>query len=226
MAETGYVYVPASCAAQQPCRVHVALHGCKQNFDSVNDRFIRHAGYNEWADTNHLIVLYPQTVAGNPVTDFGTPLNPFGCWDWWGYTNFNYAVKAGRQVAVIKAMLDRLTSAHVEGPAAPPAAPAAPSGVFVNDISDTGAALAWRPVAGAETYTVYRASSRDSGFAALGPVSRPSFADMGLRPATSYAYKVTASVGSHGEGPSSPVVTAATRPAPPRCDTPGRCALP
>jgi poly(3-hydroxybutyrate) depolymerase len=81
LAETGYAYLPASCAALEPCRVHVALHGCKQNYDAIGDRYIQHAGYNEWADTNHLIILYPQTIAGDPVTNFGTPLNPYGCWD-------------------------------------------------------------------------------------------------------------------------------------------------
>lgn len=223
MAETGYVYVPASCAARQPCRVHVALHGCKQNFDAIGDRYTRHAGYNEWADINQLIVLYPQTIAGNPLTDFGTPLNPFGCWDWWGYTNFNYAVKAGRQITAIKTMLDRLTSGYVQNPAAPPASPAAPPGVLVNDVSDTGVALAWKPVAGAPTYNVYRAPGRDDSFAALGAVSGPSFGDMGLRPATSYAYKVTATLEGVGERPVSPVVTATTLPVPPRCDQPGNC---
>jgi hypothetical protein len=199
MAETGYVYVPAVCAAQQPCRVHVALHGCKQNFDAVGDRYTRHAGYNEWADTNRLIILYPQTIAGNPLTDFGTPLNPFGCWDWWGYTNFNYALKAGRQVTTIKTMLDRLTSAYVQS---------------------------WKPLAGAQTYTVYRATSGDNNFARLGSVSGPSFGDMGLRPATSYAYKVTATTDNGNEGPSSPVRTATTRHVPPRCDQPGTCPVP
>src|SRR5437588_3311802 len=148
MAETGYVYVPASCALQQPCRVHIALHGCKQNFETIKDRYVQHAGYNEWADTNRLIVLYPQTIVGDPTTDSFTPLNPFGCWDWWGYTNFNYAVKAGRQITTIKAMLDRLTSGHLQNPAMP--ADAAPFGIVVNDASDTGAAIAWSRVAGAQ----------------------------------------------------------------------------
>jgi poly(3-hydroxybutyrate) depolymerase len=227
MAETGYVYVPAACAAQQPCRVHVALHGCKQNFDAVGDRYTRHAGYNEWADTNQLIILYPQTIAGNPLTDFGTPLNPFGCWDWWGYTNFNYAVKAGRQVTTIKTMLDRLTSGYVQSRAASPTTNlAAPSDVVVNDVSDTGAAIAWKPLAGAQTYNVYRATSGNNNFAGLGSVSGPSFGDMGLRPATSYAYKVTATAVGSSEGPSSPVLTATTRPVPPRCDQPGTCLVP
>jgi poly(3-hydroxybutyrate) depolymerase len=60
LAETGYAYLPASCAALELCRVRVAMHGCKQNYDAIGDRYIQHAGYNEWADTNHLISLYPQ----------------------------------------------------------------------------------------------------------------------------------------------------------------------
>jgi hypothetical protein len=49
---------------------------------------------------------------------------------------------------------------------------------------------------------------------------------MGLRPATSYAYKVTATADGGSEGPSSPVLTATTRPVPPRCDQPGTCPVP
>jgi poly(3-hydroxybutyrate) depolymerase len=224
MAETGYVYVPASCAAQQPCRVHIALHGCKQNFDTIQDHYIRHAGYNEWADTNRLIILYPQTIAGDPATDPFTPLNPFGCWDWWGYTNFNYAVKAGRQITSIKAMLDRLTSGHAAHPAVAMAA-AASSGLVVNDVSDTGAAIAWTPVAGAQSYEVDRTGGGDS-FTPIGSVSGPSFGDLGLRPAASYRYKVTATFNGGAKGPSSPVVTATTLPTAPRCETPGTCPVP
>jgi hypothetical protein len=223
LAETGYVYVPASCAALESCRVHIALHGCKQNYAAIGDRYVRHAGYNEWADTNHLIILYPQTIVGDPATNFGTPLNPYGCWDWWGYTDFNYAVKAGRQIAAIKAMLDRLTSGRVSAPAVREDA-AAPGRLSVNDASDTGVALVWAGVADARTYTVYRANGADQNFAAIGTVAGPSFADMGLSPATTYLYKVTASRGG-SEGPASPVVTAATLPQPPRCPTPGSCPI-
>jgi hypothetical protein len=223
MAETGYVYVPASCAAQQPCRVHIALHGCKQNFETIQDHYIQHAGYNEWADTNRLIILYPQTIVGNPAADPFTPLNPFGCWDWWGYTNFNYAVKAGRQITTIKAMLDRLTTGRAQNPAAP--ASGAPFGIVVNDVSSTGAAIAWTPSAGAQTYTINRASG-DNSFAPIGSVSGQSFGDLSLHPATAYRYKVTVTLSGGSEGPSSPVVTATTRPAPPRCDTPGSCPVP
>ena len=224
MAETGYVYVPASCAARQPCRVHIALHGCKQNFETIKDRYVQHAGYNEWADTNRLIVLYPQTIVGDPTTDPFTPLNPFGCWDWWGYTNFNYAVKAGRQIRTIKAMLDRLTGGHLQNPVG--SAEAAPFGALVNDVSNTGAAIAWTPAPGARTYTVNRANGSDNSFSAIGSVSGLSFGDASLRPATPYSYKVTVTLSGGTQGPSSPVVTATTLPAPPPCDTPGSCPLP
>jgi hypothetical protein len=220
MADTGYVYVPADCAAGQLCRVHIALHGCEQNVDTIGDRFTRHAGYNEWADANRLIILYPQTKAGNP--EFFEPLNPLGCWDWWGYTNFEYAIKAGRQIAAIKAMLDRLTSGFRAGPSRAGAEP--PSGVVVNDVSDTGVALAWPAVAGAQGYTVSRAGPGEAVLATIGTVSAPSFGDMGLRPATVYRYQIT--VLGDGPQPILPVVTATTRPVPPRCATPGRCPVP
>jgi hypothetical protein len=224
LAESGYVYVPASCAALEPCRVHIALHGCKQNHDTIADRYVQHAGYNEWADANHLIVLYPQTIVGDPVTNLGTPLNPYGCWDWWGYTGFNYAVKAGPQITAIKGMLDRLTRGHVSAPPVRETNDAAPKGLKVNDVSDTAVALAWAPPAGGQTYTVYRGSGADQDFTAIGTVAGPSFGDAGLNPATTYAYKVTAFTGS-SETAASPVITATTLPVPPRCPTPGSCPI-
>jgi poly(3-hydroxybutyrate) depolymerase len=100
MAATGFAYVPASCAAGEPCRVHVAFHGCKQTFDLVGDAFVTGTGYNRWADSNHLIVLYPQAHA--------TLVNPNACWDWWGYDDPAYATRSGRQMAAVRAMLTRL----------------------------------------------------------------------------------------------------------------------
>jgi hypothetical protein len=54
--------------------------------------FVRNAGYNKWADSNGMIVLYPQATATLP--------NPEGCWDWWGYDDPNYALKSGRQISL------------------------------------------------------------------------------------------------------------------------------
>ena len=102
MADDGYAYVPADCAAQ-PCRVHVAFHGCRQGAETIGERFVREAGYNRWADTNRLIVLYPQAIART-----WWPYNPRGCWDWWGYTGSGYATREGAQIKAVLAMVDRL----------------------------------------------------------------------------------------------------------------------
>lgn len=101
LADTGYAYVPASCAAGEPCRIHVAFHGCLQEATgaSGND-YYEHAGYNEWADTNHIIVLYPQTAVGT-----GSETNPNACWDWWGYDSADYANQNGPQMRMVRAMI-------------------------------------------------------------------------------------------------------------------------
>lgn len=111
LADTGYAYVPAACATER-CAIHVAFHGCRQGADTVGERFVREAGYNRWADTNRLIVLYPQAIArfGMGYSDghFSYVYNPRGCWDWWGYTDAQYATKSAQQIRAVLAMVDRL----------------------------------------------------------------------------------------------------------------------
>ena len=96
--------MPADCAAGPSCRVVVALHGCLQSRDKVGDAFVRGAGINEWADTNRIVVLYPQAAAKLKG-------NPNGCWDWWGYDDPNYATRRAPQMRAIKAMVDRVSKA-------------------------------------------------------------------------------------------------------------------
>jgi len=103
MLDHALLYVPESCASGESCGLHVALHGCLQSTDYVGDAFASGAGYNEWAEANRLLVLYPQ-VASSRIA----PLNPMGCWDWWGYTEDSYATKSGPQIKVIKATMDAL----------------------------------------------------------------------------------------------------------------------
>jgi poly(3-hydroxybutyrate) depolymerase len=103
MAADGFVYVPRACDTE-PCRVHVAFHGCRQGVEAVGERFVREAGYNRWADTNRLIVLYPQAVARY----WWWIYNPNGCWDWWGYTGQDYATKEAPQIRAVMTMVERL----------------------------------------------------------------------------------------------------------------------
>ncbi len=103
MLDHALLYVPESCAGGDACGLHVALHGCLQSAENIGDAFAAGTGYNEWAEANRLLVLYPQ-VASSKIA----PLNPMGCWDWWGYTEDGYATKAGPQINVIKATMDAL----------------------------------------------------------------------------------------------------------------------
>ena len=107
MNDVGYAYVPAACSGGQTCRVHVVFHGCRQTTADIGDKFYRQTGYNGWADTNRLIILYPQAVA--------SLANPRGCWDWWGYDSAAYPVRAGPQMAAVKRMLDRIAGVAPDG---------------------------------------------------------------------------------------------------------------
>lgn len=98
MDDVGHAYVPKACENGTPCKLHVALHGCQQNDDQIQAKFYTHAGYNEWAEANNIIILYPQVQQSSA--------NPHVCWDWWGYTDASYHTKAGKQVAAIKGMID------------------------------------------------------------------------------------------------------------------------
>jgi len=112
---SGWVYIPDACSGGvKSCRLHVAFHGCRQgqSFEDVGSAYVRQAGYNEWAESNDIVVLYPQAV---PITGLFYSANPAGCWDWWGYAEETKAGQAGRfgtkhgaQVQAIEAMINRL----------------------------------------------------------------------------------------------------------------------
>ena len=104
MAAEAFAYVPKACAQGGGCRIHVAFHGCAQSADVVGNDFYQKTSYNSWADTNNIVVLYPQ------VDKSTVPYNPEGCWDWYGYTGPNYAWKSGSQLVAVSAMINRLTS--------------------------------------------------------------------------------------------------------------------
>ena len=91
LGDLGYIYVPTACATSStPCSLHIALHGCEQTLDDIDTDFVMNAGYNDWAEESNIIVLYPQVSRSNKIT----LNNPNGCWDWWAYTNSDYATKS------------------------------------------------------------------------------------------------------------------------------------
>lgn len=108
MSPTGSVFVPKACAQGSQCGFVLALHGCLQEASLIGNRWVTEAGINEWADTNRLVVVYPDTI---PSSAPG-PTNPNACFDWWGYSNQydpNYALKSGLQMSVLYAMVQRVT---------------------------------------------------------------------------------------------------------------------
>jgi hypothetical protein len=124
MSHFGYAYVPRAVQEGAPARVHIALHGCKQGYNYVNyvngrpdlqncppygNRYITTTGYNHLADSNDIVVLYPQAQG----IDDGATQNPDGCWDWWGYTSAHprkpdYYSRNAIQIKAIHSMLTRL----------------------------------------------------------------------------------------------------------------------
>ncbi|SNS48578.1 Prolyl oligopeptidase family protein [Noviherbaspirillum humi] len=108
MSSTGSVFVPKACEQGKTCGFVLALHGCKQEAARIGNRWVTEAGINEWADTNQLVVVYPDTIASSAPG----PTNPNACFDWWGYSNQvdpNYALKSGLQMSVLYAMVQRVT---------------------------------------------------------------------------------------------------------------------
>lgn len=113
----GYVYLPPQCLQGTRCRLHVVFHGCRQQHEQVGDAFYHGSGYNRWASSNDIVVLYPQTTAWAGGA-FAASANPRGCWDWWGYSGDAYHRKDGKQMRAVAAMINALLGSEVlTGPA-------------------------------------------------------------------------------------------------------------
>lgn len=202
MNPTGFAFVPAACDDGAPCRVHVAFHGCLQYPDRIGDAYVRHAGYNQWADSNRIIVLYPQATASSTATAF----NPKGCWDWWGYDDPNYATRNGRQMHAIKLMLDRIASGYNA------AAPSAPQALQATGATDHAISLAWTASAGPRLagYDVYYATASGGPYALAGSTDVTSAIVSGLASGTNYYFVVRAVTRRNAESTDSNQASAAT----------------
>jgi hypothetical protein len=186
MAATGWIYVPASCAAGSQCKLHVALHGCQQSHAQIGDKFVKNTGYTRWADTNGIIVLFPQAQVDNTsrtTAASGLLPNPNACFDWIGWYGNNFAQKGGTQASAIKAMVDRVASGGGGGGTLP-----APSGVATSNATNTTMTVAWAAVSGAAGYNVFRGGSKVNGSLVAGTT----YTDTGLAAGTTYAWTVAA----------------------------------
>jgi poly(3-hydroxybutyrate) depolymerase len=110
MGKTGFAYIPEGCdrGDRVVCPVHVAFHGCLQTIDDVGVNFVTKAGYNNWAEGNKLIILYPQAVKTPALS------NPNGCWDWFGYTGPLYHTKEGPQMKMVAKIIEALRDGKLD----------------------------------------------------------------------------------------------------------------
>ncbi len=128
--DSGWVYIPQACEqAGAHCKLHVAFHGCEQGQNFLTQGqpygtvFVERAGYNRWAESAGIVILYPQILQSDAHNLDGSAykVNPKGCWDFWGYTAplgdasivlaRPYARKSAPQLRAVKAMVDALMRA-------------------------------------------------------------------------------------------------------------------
>ncbi len=217
MAATGWVYVPANCASGSQCKVHVALHGCQQNYATIGDKYVKNTGITRWADTNSIIVLFPQTKVdstSHQTSASGSLANSNGCWDWIGWYGTNFSQRAGTQVAAIKAMVDKVSSGTGSGGGSLPA----PTGLTATGATNTTMNIGWQSVTGASSYNVFRNGNKVNATAVTGT----SYTDGGLVAATTYSWTAAAVDANGVQGATSSAVsgtTTGTAPPPATCYT-------
>ena len=103
--ESAYLFIPPACTeGRQSCALHLVLHGCAQSAEVVGTDFIEQSGYLPWAEANDIVLAFPQVKKS-----LAAPLNPHGCWDWWGYTGDDYATRSGKQMAVVAGWIGDLS---------------------------------------------------------------------------------------------------------------------
>jgi len=102
LSDTAYLFVPPDCdGGAKSCALHLVLHGCAQSAVTVGTDFIQQSGYLPWAEANDIVLAFPQVVSG--------ALNPYACWDWWGYTGVDYRWRNGKQMVVVVDWVKKLS---------------------------------------------------------------------------------------------------------------------
>ncbi len=105
LSDTAYLFVPPACTeGGHACALHLVLHGCAQSAVQVGTDFIQQSGYLPWAEANDIVLAFPQTVP--------SALNPYACWDWWGYTGADYRWRNGKQMQVVSDWIRQLSAAQ------------------------------------------------------------------------------------------------------------------
>lgn len=99
----GWVYAPYTCRRNPIlCRMHMFLHGCLQDYDSIGNVLVKESGFGEWAESNNITIIFPQTITTS--NDF------YACWDFVGFTGPNWANQMGYQMAALNSIAQNYTT--------------------------------------------------------------------------------------------------------------------
>lgn len=103
--QDGFIYIPDSCEHKN-CHIHFHYIHCMK-FPGIStskikyDRYwhARFSGLNEFAESNNIIVVYPQ-IASTGIN----PPNPRACFDYYGFTDHRYNFPTAPQIESILKM--------------------------------------------------------------------------------------------------------------------------
>ena len=97
--DAGKIYIPDACYEEQ-CRVHVTFHDCTSSADAI----AQYSQYNNFAASNNIIVVYPETECW--AMTWHTPIET------WNSTNddLHWNTQKGLYSRAIMAILCRVTS--------------------------------------------------------------------------------------------------------------------
>ncbi len=110
---TGYAYVPKACSKNQKCRLHIVFQGCFMSYFYTGLQFVENTGYDLWADSNNIILVFPQTnidLTTHKAVSNETFINSIACWDYFGLYDNMYNTKQGVQIKFIKSIIDRISN--------------------------------------------------------------------------------------------------------------------
>ncbi len=91
-APAGNIYVPSQCVSGEvKCKLHLSLHGCGE--ESYYDEAVHHLGFQEWGEANNIVIMFPRIQPHG-----GTTETQSGCYDGYGQSGADYALKSGAQM--------------------------------------------------------------------------------------------------------------------------------
>ncbi|CAE8616371.1 unnamed protein product [Polarella glacialis] len=112
LARWGLVYVPTSCesASGRVCDLFVSFHGCGFTVPGTFELLVTELNFNAWAETNHIIVLYPKLASHG-----STKQQQDGCWNVYGQTGDTYATRDAPQMLAVRQMVQQVSNLKIWG---------------------------------------------------------------------------------------------------------------